>query len=43
MEGQIAGRTAEGRRQSMRVRKLLYSLGWLSLLAIALSAGWKAN
>jgi len=27
----------------MRVRKLLYSLGWLSLLAIALSAGWKAS
>jgi hypothetical protein len=32
-----------GRRSAMRVRKLLYSLGWLSLLAIALSAGWKAS
>lgn len=43
MEGQLIGRGAEGRRQTMRVRRILYSLGWLSLLAIALSAGWKAN
>jgi hypothetical protein len=31
------------RRYTVRVRRIIYSLGWLSALAIALSAGWKAN
>jgi hypothetical protein len=28
---------------TVRVRRIIYSLGWLSALAIALSAGWKTN
>ncbi len=31
------------RRYTVRVRRIIYSLAWLSALAIALSAGWKAN
>jgi hypothetical protein len=30
-----------GRRYTMRLRRILYSLGWLTALAIALSAGWR--
>ena len=44
MEGALAGRLiVMERRYNVRVRRIIYSLGWLSALAIALSAGWKVN
>ncbi len=44
MEGELIGRQiVMERRYSVRIRRIFYSLGWLSALAIALSAGWKVN
>jgi hypothetical protein len=30
-----------GRRHRMKLRKVVYSLGWLAALAVALGASWK--
>jgi hypothetical protein len=30
-----------GRRSTMRLRKIMLSLGWLAAMAVALGAGWK--
>jgi hypothetical protein len=30
-----------GRRGSMRLRRMSYSLGWLTAMAVALGAPWK--
>ncbi len=43
MEGELNGRLVMERRNTVRIRRIMYSLGWLSALAIALSAGWKVN
>lgn len=42
MEGSLTVGSTE-RRNTVRIRRIMYSLGWLSALAIALSAGWKVN
>ena len=35
---------AEGeRRSSMRLRKIVYSFGWLAALVMAVGAAWKNN
>ena len=33
----------EGRRSSMRLRKIVYSFGWLAALVMAVGASWKNN
>jgi hypothetical protein len=31
----------DGRRSAMRLRRIVYSFGWLAALVMAVGAGWK--
>jgi hypothetical protein len=41
MEGELT-RLIPRRRCLVRLRRIVYSLGWLAAFALAASAGWKA-
>jgi len=37
------GSSSTERRPTVRIRRFVYSLGWLAALVLAAGAGWKTN
>jgi hypothetical protein len=41
VEEPLSGRSARRKEKTVRLRRMIYSLGWLTAMAIALGAPWK--
>jgi hypothetical protein len=41
VEEPLSGRSARRKERTVQLRRMIYSLGWLTAMAIALGAPWK--